>query len=386
MQPAAFNSIALPARNLKSAIQFLRRLDVPASRIATLLGESADNIRHLDSRSYVTDEEIHLAHSVGKLAKTYLADAGHWTALRIKQRGQVYGQSKQRLENLVEMIAATRTQHERDLPTGFAALRRLLPYVGNATTLETLKVKSLLEENLSWFAAHMGLSRSAYQYATAAMNHCKQCYDESLGDKEHLIAYARAALIASNALLLSHKPAEAMLTLNLAYEAKFAAGEPLGSEWYRQLATALLQHQGYDHLASKLYDKAGEEMQRQKECAHPLSIQMNRDRQQSLLRPVKKFEQAQELVTQTETTFGQYSLEHMMSCNWAAAAAFELDDQQATNYASELLHSVMSQPLSFEHQKTVTRLLLITPDLPLRGPAKDSWLRFALYENTARSK
>src|SRR2546423_5488824 len=98
MDSVAANSFDLPARNLKSAIQFLRRLDVPASRIASVLNETADNIRHLDSRSYEAEEKVSLPVPVGDLATVYLDDPDHWAVLRNKQQPEVYGQSKHRLD------------------------------------------------------------------------------------------------------------------------------------------------------------------------------------------------------------------------------------------------------------------------------------------------
>lgn len=375
-----------PASKLKSAIQFLRRLDIPTSRLAALLGESADNIRHIDSRSYKTKATLPLPAGVNDLANIYLDDPEQWARLRGNQQSDLYGQSKKRLEALAAKIEDIRALYQNDLPAGYRELKRLLSQIVSAKRMEALRVKSLLEENLGWFAVHLGLAHSAYAHAHSAMRNRRQCYDDSLGDKEHLIAYARAGLIASNALLLSHKAAEAMLILDFAYRAKQAAGERLGSEWYRQLATALLQHKVYDSLATKLYDKAGEEMRRRGEYSNPLSIRMNRDRQRSLLNPVKSLEQSLELIKQAQVVFGQYSLEHVMAINWSAASAFMLDSNIAIQNAQELLQDISTKVLPFEHQQTVSKLLLITPALPLSKQAKDAWLRFALYENAASDK
>lgn len=361
-------------------------MDIPASRIASLLGETADNIRHIDSRAYTTQAAIRLPAAVDDLTKIYLDEPDHWATLRNRQHSEVYGQSRRRLEALTAQIETIRTHCQDNLPAGYKQLKRLLPFIVSAKRPEALRVKSLLEENLSWFAVHLGLAHSAYSYAQSAMSGRRQCYDDSLGYKEHLIAYARMALIASNALLLSHRPVEAILTLDLAYHAKFAAGERLGSEWYRQLATALLQHRSFDHLAKRLYDKSGEEMQRSSEISHSLSIRMNRDRQQSLLNPAKGLEPSLELVKEVETVFGKHSLEHVMAVNWFAATAFHLDSGVAKVNGQEFLQDATTKTSPFEHQQTVSQLLLITPALALSKDAKDAWLRFALYENTARNK
>lgn len=175
-----------------------------------------------------------------------------------------------------------------------------------------------------------------------------------------------------------------MATLALVYEAKMAAGDPPGSEWYRQLATALLQYGSHDSLAHKLYDKAGIEMDR--EAAHPLMSRMNRERQQNLLSLHSGWEKALDLIADTKTTFGAFSLEHVMAMNWAAAVGFNLDSPSAVRHCQELLQGMAKRSLPFVHQGTVTKLLSITPDLKLNAELTNIWIRFALYQNAGRNK
>jgi hypothetical protein len=364
-----------PASRLKPAIQFLRRLDVPASRVAHALGETADNIRHIDVRSYEEAQEISLPVSITDVFSTP------------RSRFDPSDISKNKLEELEEEIQSIRKVHgTAHLASGYQKLRKLLPYVSIAQRPYVVRVRSVLEENLAWFSCHLGFAQTAYFYAEEAMNHRTECYRRSSLAKEHLTAYARIALIASNALRISHRPLMAMEVLNAAYEAKFTAGEAVGSEWYRQLATALFQLRIHDDLARKLYLKAGREMESSGEYSNPVSVQMNCNRQQNLLNPNSGWENGLEVVASVKTAFGEFSLEHVMAINWAAAAGFALDSHDATQLTQELLLPLIGRNLPFEHQGTATKLLSITPKLNLRGDILDRWIRFALYQNAARSK
>lgn len=281
-----------------------------------------------------------------------------------------------------------------DLVGGFSALRELTPYLSRVAHPSALRTRATLEENLAWFATHLGLATTAYKHATAAMEYRRKCYDGSFGNRSHLVAYASSGLIASNSLLISYRPRdatspyrplEAILILNDVYQAKAAAGEDLGSEWFRQLATALLQHGNHDSLAHKLYDKAGQELEKNSGC-DLVTIHMNRERQQDFLDPRAGWERALDLIAETEKKFGELSLEHAMATNWAAAVAFNLDSPSVIREGQELLRRLATLNLPFAHQGTITKLLSITPELKLNAEFRDLWLRFALYQNAARDK
>jgi len=271
-----------------------------------------------------------------------------------------------------------------DLVSGFSQLRKLLPYVSNVSQPHALRIRAAVEENLGWFAGHLGLALTSYRHAKSAMEYRRICYGSSFGNRGHLLAYASSGLIASNSLLISRKPKEAMSVLGLVYEAKTAAGDHPGSEWYRQLATALLQYGSHDSLAHKLYNKAGVEMDR--EAAQSLMSRMNCERQQNLLLPHLGWEKALDLIADTKTTFGEFSLEHVMAMNWAAAVGFNLDSPNAIKHCQELLEGMVKRTLPFAHQGTITKLLSITPHLKLNAELTDIWVRFALYQNAARNK
>jgi hypothetical protein len=380
----AGNPFDPPARQLKPAIQFLRLLDVPATRIAYALGETADNIRHLDTRASEDDSEILLPASIEDLAVQYQTMSQEKPS---GARGRLMGSIKERrrMEALEDEVTRIREEHgTADLVSGFRQLRTLLPYVSNVSQPHALRVRAALEEQIGWFAGHLGLASTAYQHAKSAMEYRRTCYGSSFGNRGHLLAYASSGLIAANSLLISRRPKEAMNTLALIYEAKSAAAETPGSEWYRQLATALLQYGSNDSLAYKLYDKAGFEMER--EAALPVMSRMNRERQQNLLLPHLGWEKALDLIADAKTAFGEFSLQHVMVMNWAAAVGLHLDSPSAIQHCQELLQGMAKRNLPFAHQGTVTKLLSITPDLKLNPELTDIWIRFALYQNAARNK
>jgi hypothetical protein len=380
LQKSVANPFDPPASQLKPAIRFLRILDIPASRIAATLGETADNIRHIDSRFDDGWSEV--------LLPVRISDLPHRdrSAFASKSEREAF-ESTTRLEDLQREIAEIRQEHgPSDLAAGYKKLRNLVPRVSSACRPHALRVRAELEGNIAWFSTHLGLAQTSYFYAKEAMEHWSNLYSLSSVNKGNLIAYADAALIASNSLLISRRPQTAIRVLDLTYRAKFAAGEGLDSEWYRQLGTALLQWGGYDQLARKLYLRAGQELELKGGYSHPASIQMNRDRQQNLLNPKSGWERALALIADTTKTFGEFSLEHVMAINWAAAVGFGLDSRGAGQRAQELLNELIGRNLPFEHQGTVTKLLSMTPQLKLKGDILDRWIRFALYQNAAISK
>jgi hypothetical protein len=369
-----------PASQLKPAIRFLRTLNIPASKIAATLGETADNIRHIDSRFDDGWSEVLLPARISGLPHR---DRSAFAS----NSERAASESTTRLEDIQREIEQIRQEDgPADLAAGYKKLRNLLPRVSSAVRPQALRVRAELEGNIAWFSTHLGLAQTSYFYAKEAMEHWSNLYSLSSLNKGNVISYADAALIASNSLLISRKPQAAIRVLDLAYRAQFAAGQGLHSEWYRQLGTALLQWGGYDQLARRLYLRAGQELELKGGYSHPVSIQMNRDRQQNLLNPKSGWERALALIADARKTFGQFSLEHVMAINWAAAVGFELDSRGASQRAEELLHELIGRNLPFEHQGTVTKLLSMTPHLNLKGDLLDRWIRFALYQNAAISK
>jgi hypothetical protein len=75
-----------------------------------------------------------------------------------------------------------------------------------------------------------------------------------------------------------------------------------------------------------------------------------------------------------------------MAMNWAAAVGLKIDSVSSEDLAQELLTTLSTCNEPFAHQGTITKLLSITPSLKLASQMKDRWIRFALYQNVARSK
>jgi hypothetical protein len=115
-------------------------------------------------------------------------------------------------------------------------------------------------------------------------------------------------------------------------------------------------------------------------------VLMNCDRQQNLLVPSAGWEKALNLLAITKKSFGEFSLQHVMATNWAAAVGFCLDSPTVIRQSQELLSGLMKLNLPFVHQGTITKLLSITPELKLSAELRDIWVRFALYQNAAKNK
>src|SRR5258707_18214 len=89
------------ARQVPASIQFLRALGVPAMRLASIFGESADNIRHIDSRAY--KDELATSHPAtvdrDDLALLRLSAAERKAQVRLILRG-IRLRSKQDLDQV----------------------------------------------------------------------------------------------------------------------------------------------------------------------------------------------------------------------------------------------------------------------------------------------
>jgi hypothetical protein len=122
------------ARQVPASIRFLRALDVPAPRLAYIFGESADNIRHIDSRSY-RDERIvpqPLALPVNTLALLQLT-ADERTAQSRRNIQCIRLRSKQDLAQVEATVWAVFQGHKSvGLAEGYEAILAMLPSVANA--------------------------------------------------------------------------------------------------------------------------------------------------------------------------------------------------------------------------------------------------------------
>lgn len=265
------------ARQVPQSVRFLRELGVPATRLAGIFGESADNIRHIDSRSYKDEPNTPKPSGFDKddLALLRLSpDERKAEALR-----QIQGlrlRSKQDLDQVEAAVWAIFQNHKSvGLEKGYEALLLIVPSVANARHGQALRVRLLIQEKLAWFALPLNLIDSALRHARRAMRLAVKAFRESGGEKGYLLRYGEAALISSICLQKMHDPENAFAYIRAADEANIAAGQLLGSEHFRQRGASFI-HMGvkYDDLANSALSRAPKRMRRKNEAEQPYRLRL----------------------------------------------------------------------------------------------------------------
>jgi tetratricopeptide (TPR) repeat protein len=366
------------------SISLLRKLGVPTATLAHLFHTSPENIRKVDSRAYEGDS-VDSPPLVTDLLREF-ADDREWEVLRRKSPLADKLRNRKRLEAVERELSAKVAQYAKSeqFSAGARALRLFLPLVANATHPEVLRIRALVHRHLAWFSVHNGQSERAIDYAREAMRAALSAFDASLGDRRFLKEYTEAALITSNALRISHRTDEVFSVLDNADAAVLALERKLGSEHYRQRATALFQ-KGEDEAALNLF-QAARFAAEQTGNQHQIEIQMTSDRQSNVIRPGKGLARAFDLSEGTKLFFGPQSLEYVMAIHWAAAAALSTDSDSEIKEALRLVREAAPVARQFGHQATTNFLLSITHELNLPLLKRRIWIRFLLYENSFRSK
>lgn len=375
-----FGSVAQYYRS----IELLRDLGVSDKRLATLFQTGAANIRQVAARIHSEVNEA-APPSISDLLGEY-GNEQQWEKLRKKSAASGRLKSRRRREAFEQELSQVFTEYAKaeNFASGARALRSYLPYVARASEAETLRLRSVVYQSLAWMLTQSGFSNASIRQATIAMRSAKNAFEESLGDREYLKQYHESALICSNALLLSHLPDAAMQILNQADAAVMLREGRLGSEHYRQRATALFQ-KGEDEAANKLFAEAG---QAAKEAGYSdfIQVRMASERQLNVIQPVKGLTRAYDLSDGAARFFGEDSQEYAMATLSAIASAYYAGSPIETRQACERLNAVEPSRRSFGHYATVKFLLSITPELNLPISNLRRWVRFLLYENAVRLK
>jgi hypothetical protein len=376
----------LRAHQVPDSIRMLRRLNVRATHLARLFKETANNIRQIDKRAssdaFTPDQRIiSIRPAIAEFAEE---DADYWTQMRKSGPLFLRENSRRRMERLEQQILSMRKRFgQRALEPAIRILRERIPKVIRAQQGLPLRVKTLLFAELAWYQGHAGYAASCLDAASVAMQSAKDGFSSSFADPYFLHQYSAAALTASLALELSHRPQQAIWYLNEAAAAERAATGDVGSETRRQLATAyLMMGDRYDQQTKKAFDQAQKAALRS--AADELTLEMTGQRQARLLEPISGWDDANQLAVKTREQFGYCSLQHRMAVNWAAAVGLLLETSPVTYEAIDRLLPVSANDLQFGHQATVTELLRLTPDLNLTGKRLNRWVRFLLYENAFR--
>jgi hypothetical protein len=375
------------AHRVPKAIKLLRELEVPSTRIANAFGDDADNIRHIDNRSYrekaveilelvsFTKDDLRLA----KLGQDERARRARLNLAGLRIRTKV---DLERTEALVWQIF--RNHQSIGFEEAYETLIVMLPGVANARYGQARRVKLLIHEKLAWFAMPMGRIKKALGHARTAMEAAVEAYRESAGSNEYLLRYGEAALVASICSQKLHAPQNALRFIRAADEANVIAGQLPGSEHLRQRGAALIQiGRGYDELAKKMLMLAAVRMEEKHEASHPIDLLMTGLRQRTFIDPVWGWEKSLELVQAVEVHYGRKSFQRAVAAKSAAAAGFKLADPGINDVALRLLEGSDS---GSPEPGSLSQVLSITPYLNLTGDDLDRWLRFAFQESPSASR
>jgi hypothetical protein len=377
----------LRAHRVPKAIKLLRKLGVPAPRIASAFGEDADNIRHIDIRAYggtaiqnpepisLTKDDLQLA----KLGRDERARQARLNLAGLRIRSKL---DLERTELLVWEIF--RNHKSIGFENAYETLILMLPGVANARYGQARRVKLLIHEKLAWFAMPVGRIKKALGHACSAMEAAVEAFRESAGDREYLLRYGEAALLASICMQKLQAPRDALRFIRAADEANITAGELPGSEHFRQRGAALIQiGRRYDDLARKMLSLAPVRMEEKHEASHPIDLLMTGLRQRTFIDPMWGWEKSLELVQAVEVHYGRNSFQRAVAAKSAAAAGFKLADPGINNIALRLLEGSDS---GSPGPRSLSQVLSITPYLNLTGDNLDRWLRFAFQESPSENR
>ncbi len=378
----------LHAHEIPQAVRFLRKdLKVRAMHIASVLGETPENIRQLTrrTRAYGAAEQP-LALEEDDIELLDLNDAQRGAEAKRRTQG-VRIRTKHDLDLTERDVWAIFQNHQAvGLKEGYDALLLVRPCVAHARHADALRVRLLIEEKLAWFAQALGDTQQAFIYARAAMSLALDAFRESGGEKQYLLRYGEAALVASICLQKMHLPALAFPYVRAADEANEAVGQKPGSEHLRQRGAIHLQMgDRYDQDARSEFDRARERMKQKEEANHPVDLKMTSLRQKALIDPGIHWDDAQEMLAEVAQTYGQKSLQYETAARFVAAVGLKFASSESNQTALELLDSISPVPAS-GLGSGVPHILSMTPGLGLKGGDLDRWLRFALWETPPSRK
>ena len=379
------------------AIEWLRSRGLSASFIAGALedGPGADkgNVRVIVHRQrYATPKkEFLVAGEVERLSKLDLLVPP--TRQLRRELGlheepdlaELVGSDRRALDELEAHIAAVVVHYRKSYQfiEGATAIRRLREKVGFTGQARRIRLLAHLHQLESWFLVHTGRTRSALFHADRAMQLSRIAYHDS-EDFLDLRRLIEAGLIASQACLLRAEPLWAKKILGVISGAGEKAGQEMGSDFYRQEGVLYFQRGRLD-LARGSFEKSS----RQTEKVHPapdqLTLAMTSTRHTNLFHPIQ-WDNAEELARLAQQRFGTASLEYSMCIHWAAACGLSTDSSSTRKIALDILHSPRSLAPAFGHQATISKLLQITPDLPLSTMDRYEWITMVLYENAFRNR
>jgi hypothetical protein len=379
------------------AIEWLRGRGLSASFIAGVLedglGADKGNVRVIVHRQrYATPKkEFLVTGEAERLSKLDLfvpptRQVRHALGLHEEpDLAELAGSDSRTLDELETRIPALVAHYRKmyQFVEGAAAIRRLREKIGFTGQARRIRLLAYLHQLESWFLVHTGRTRTALFHANKAMQLSRIAYHDS-EDSLDLRRLIETGLIASHACLLRSEPLWSKKILGVIAGAGEKAGQRMGSDFYRQEGVLYFQKGRFD-LARHSFETSSRLTEKVHPAPDELVLAMTSTRHTNLFRPIQ-WGKAQELVRSARLRFGTASLEYSMCINWAAACGLATDSPSVRKTAIELLHSPRSLSPEFGFQTTISKLLQISPDLPLSAADRYEWITMVLYENAFRNR
>lgn len=388
MQPESNgDGTGLSLPNLSTAVQWLSEHGVQSARLARALGTNPQYIRVLRHRAWPLRFDAP-APSLDALFKR--PDAEIRTRRRVRPHEDTVIYSEKAAQRIVDLEHEIDWIREAFGQSGkyFDGLERLRGYDslgGYPASAKWFRFLARLYQHRAWFYTHSGMSTSAFQQATIAVDFSDLAYRES-GDSLDLRRLTESSLVASHACLLVSSPATSLKLLDIAAAASERLSDPLGSEHYRQRGTAYFQLQPDDSAeARRQFKEATSAMERKQEHRNQGQLLMMGGRHIALLNG-PDVDSSASIMEQVKQDFVPSSLEYAMMLNWTAACALATDSAPMHEYAQALLRESLVRSQPYGHQATRARLLALTTEVGLDARFWKSWIYRALYENAYRSQ
>jgi tetratricopeptide (TPR) repeat protein len=229
---------------------------------------------------------------------------------------------------------------------------------------------------------HAGYCRSALVFARRAYQAESELYRETLSRGE-LFRIGKTCLLISQALINRSEYKSALPWLRRSKQAFASGSHKLDPEYFKQLGNIQF-HENAPDSASKNFREAARLLPDYERTPTVAQIKDIGERHLNLIGDRPNWERSLELMEYALASWPKDDIHKSLNVNWTAAAGLMTDSHEANKKAIDLLHSYGYLSKGYQHPATVTRLLLMTPELPkgIRG----EWVRFSLHYNAYRNK
>lgn len=258
-------------------------------------------------------------------------------------------------------------------------LRRLLPRVGNPSSVELLDVAARIHQHRAWLSVHQSYSAHALNEGLKALALLEAVFKETEGRRVKRRSW-EVGLVCSLAHLNSGHPLAAEKFLRDATRACAEIQGDVGSEHYRQKASVLIQL-GYDADALVELKSASDAAV---EVDHlpadgVRALVLPGVRQAAFLEG--EWEKARDALSAIGARPAALSVAAASHLTWALATALDSDSSEAQRWAGEQLATSWEGLQRRGHQNAVFFLLSVTPSLRLGSTTLHHWLRWVMHVN-----